>query len=101
MPDNCVQCALSPGANCVHRLASSSRALSSSALQVPGATAITSDAPLQLEAISKFGTPPAAPCGCDVPGRVPAPGGPRTSAEIFAQAAIRGVLCGPRVRHEA
>src|SRR5262245_46232706 len=101
MPDNCVQCALSAGANWVQRRASSPRALSSSAAQVPGASGITSEAPRQLAGISNFGTPPAGPRASARDTPVVVRAAPLTSAETLAQAAIRNSLCAPRTRQDA
>src|SRR5215216_3871210 len=101
MLDSWVQCVFSVGANSVHRLVSSSWALCSSAVQVPGVAPITSAAPRQLDAMSKLGTPPAARCEVEGRAGVTVLVVPVVSAEIFAQAAMSGLLCVPRVRHDA
>src|SRR5262249_41083691 len=101
MLDTWVQCVLFAGSNCVHRVASSSRALSSSPVQSPDAAPIKFDVPRQLVAISKCGNPPGAGCDPDGWGRVAVPADPVVSRTSFAQAAMRGLLCASRARQEA
>src|SRR5262244_1017200 len=101
MLDTCVQCVLLAGANSVHRLASSSRAFSSSAVQLRGVALIPSDVPWQVATISNFGMPSPARREGDVRGRVAGVADPVVSAGTFAQAAMSGVLCAPRVRQDA
>src|SRR5262245_23901972 len=101
MLDTSVQCVLLSGANCAHRLPSSSRARSSSTVQVLAVVPVASADPRQLDAISNFGTPPAGRRELDGRGRVAGVADPVVSAGTFAQAAMSGLLCAPRVRQEA
>src|SRR5262245_14951386 len=100
MLDTCVQCVFLAGANSAHRLASWSRAISSSVVQLRGEPPVATDVPRQLDAISNFGTPPAAR-EFDGWGRVAGVADPVVSAGTFAQAAMSGVLWVPRVRQDA
>src|SRR5262245_5361826 len=101
MLDTWVQCVFSAGLNWVHRLASSSRAFSSSAMQVRGVAPISFAVPRQLAAILKFGKPRAPRRGTDRWGFVAVLADPVVSTAVFAQAAMIGLLCASRTRQEA